>query len=159
MGMSYSVHLGPYIKVRVRVEERQTDRCRNPSECPNPSEGFCSKCGLDVSERYPTNMRSAVDLHDLYEKYEDFLVSADFSEPETKDGHRTYRYFGNQYYMERDEGWSKYDGEVEWDLIDVNPEAELKSFKEHYAEVLSYIEQQVGSENLTYHWGFLTRYS
>lgn len=158
MGMSYSVHLGPYIKVRVRVEEREIDACRNLPECPNPSEGFCSKCGLEVSERYSTCKMSVVDLDELDDKYLHFLVSANSSEPETKECHRTYRFFGNQYYLERDEGWSKYDGEVEWDLIDVNPAAELKSFKKHYAEVLSYIQKQVGAENLTYHWGFLTHY-
>jgi len=159
MGMSYSVHLGPYIKVRVRVEERQTDGCRNPpEECPNPSEGFCSKCGLDVSQRYETRMKDTADLDELDEEYLDLLVSADFSYPEPENGHRTYRFFGNQHYLDRKAGWSKYDGDVEWDLTDVNPEVELKSFKEHYAKVLSYVEQQVGSENLTYHWGFLTHY-
>ena len=159
MGMSYSAQIGPYVKVRVPVEDRMVDQCWRQSGCPNPTEGFCPKCGMDVSKRHQERKVDTVDLDELDEKYLDVLVSTSIaSDPDVVDGARTYKFFGNQHFLPRETGWSRYDGEVELDFSKVDVAGEMAAFKEKYAEVLSYLEETAGPENVTYHWGFLTYY-
>lgn len=79
MGWYSATYVGPYAEVTVKLVEVRKDGCnlRTAFEtCPDPTEGFCSKCGIEASKRFTTRKEAEHSHWDVVDLTDEHLIAA-----------------------------------------------------------------------------------
>ena len=149
MGVERHIHIGPYIRVSYEKRISRSDNCRMKSECPDSSDPYCPKCGLDSSRRFST-----------YEVKPEFWDMFDNGEPLASVGEDGESECGtrgiadlrpNNYPLPRDFG-----GENDLDSTDLDIEAEISWMKEKHSKEISILNEKFGEEHVEVRWGYFS---
>jgi hypothetical protein len=145
MGIDHNAYIGPYLRVTGTVEKREVDYCADHNR---GDAAYCPQCGKSKKDRISVKEGNNApgDWQGEYPKGEfyNYLSStAHYSDPDIKDGKRTYIYIPNRYYKEMSipsiEG-GKY-SEEEVDLEALNVAEMKKKFTKLFKDEIAYLKQ------------------
>lgn len=157
MGVDRSVYLGPYLEYQVKLVERRIDQCRDPEACPNPTEGYCPKCGVSVANRF-IDAEVEDPGFDIFELTEDALaVACSISDDHVPEGVRVHQVVPNRKREGRSCG-RYFDAQHEESAVDMSnqdPQDELDWFVRTFAPEIEKVRALVGRDNLKICWGVL----
>ena len=95
MSWKPATYVGPYAEVSVKSVMVKTDTCENPTECPNPDAGFCSKCGIRVSDRFSSHEAPEFSFWDVADLTNEQLTFAHTEENEHLEGDYSFQFIPN----------------------------------------------------------------
>ena len=156
MGVSYSVHIGPFVRCKKTIS-RMADhyRCANP-ECRNHESvtrykgmNFCETCGNEIEMFQKTVKVRGADLlkgDDLYARSEDW------------NGEEAIFFPNIEYRSDRGK-WRTINLREDTVCSEVPTgacERELAEFNDRFADSLAILRQAYGDENVEVLWGVVT---
>lgn len=159
MGVDTTAYLGPYLEYTVTRTRRTVSTCPDPDACPEPVEGFCSRCGKKAAQRLQTVTVEDPDVYVMGD-YDEAIVSVGaFGASEEDVDSRTYQCLPNKHRPGRPERETSWDaGRHEEAVVPVSPEqvrAETEWFEVAFAEEIADLRLRCGHENVAVRWGLV----
>lgn len=160
MGVEQKVYLGPYFEVCSPKQTRIIDRCRFPSECPDPEgkrvDRYCNKCGLELRDR-KVERSGRVDFDEIV-GVDRLIVCTDNAglspfEDGDEDGFIDILIPNLMVIDDFDRDvWC----EESQDLTEISTGSETHWMRKRYKKELKALLDAFGQENVRTRWGFIT---
>jgi hypothetical protein len=165
MGVDRNIHIGPYIKAKKKLEEVVKEKIKTCSniECKihkkktgiHDGSKFCSVCGSKI-EIHTFETKKNLTIDDVFsenENFEDSMYSpgSNYGETDTL--------ISNQH-----SPWDRHrivdvDNHFDLSIELMNIQQEIDWFKETFASQILYLENRMGKENISVHWGVINYFS
>ena len=160
MSTSTNIYLGPFAEFKIPLFPTKNDNCPKPKNCPNPTNGFCSVCGLDSKKRFYDTFEQPTKV-DVYELTNDVLfnIYCNHRLESIEDGNKFtyYRFIPNIKFGKREMSFGKYGRSVCQEISTELSCEEIAEFFITFKKELEELSKAFGVE-AKLKWGLLTYY-
>ncbi len=156
MGVHQQIYLGPYIEFSVKLEEQKISYCPQPKVCPQPTEGYCPKCGKAASQIFVIRQKPSPQV-DFYEDYKEALTPVLSKTVGSREV--SWAIPNNHRPGEPARGSRFEDRDISVAVVPEMIERETEWFETAFGPELEKLRNQVGHADVVVRWGLVTWYS